>query len=75
MRKYNSVKLMSFMWESLMAVVFIVLCIILLFFPSYFQNNPVIKGGLRTGLGIVFGLYGLAKVYRAYLKLKAKDDE
>jgi len=75
MRKYNGTKLMSFMWESVMAVIFIVLCIILLLFPSYFQNNPVITGGLRIGLGIVFGLYGLAKVYKAYTKMKVKDDE
>jgi len=75
MRKYNGLKLMSFLWESAMAVVFIVLCIILLLFPSYFQNNPVITGGIRIGLGIVFGLYGLTKVYRAYIKVKEKDDE
>ena len=72
--KYNGIKLMSFLWEFVMAIIFIVVCIILLLFPSYFQNNPLIKGELRIGLGIVFGLYGLAKVYRAYIKLKERSD-
>jgi len=74
-RKYNGLKLMPFLWESVMAMIFIVVSIILLLFPSYFQNNPLITGGIRIGLGIVMGLYGLAKVYKAYLKLKEKDDE
>jgi len=71
MRRYNGQKLGLFIFESVMAVVYIVLSIILLF-TSYFSNS-VITGWLRIFLGIVMGLYGLFRVYRAYVKIKENE--
>jgi len=72
MKQYNVQKLGVFIFESVMAIVYIVLSIILLF-TSYFHNS-VITGGLRIGLGIVLGLYGLYRVYRAYVKMKERNE-
>jgi len=70
MRKYSGLKLISFIFETLMAGVYLALSVILLF-TSYFHN---FVGGLRISLGIILGLYGLYRVYRAYVKIKEKDE-
>jgi hypothetical protein len=69
--KYNPQKLGLFIFECVMAVVYIALSIILLF-TSFF--NRTVPEGLRIGVGIVIGLYGLFRVYRAYVKITQKDE-
>ncbi|MDR1783255.1 MAG: hypothetical protein LBR13_03240 [Dysgonamonadaceae bacterium] len=63
--KYEGKELALFVFESLMAVVYLAVGIILLFTSLY----PPINGVLRTVLGILFAVYGVFRVYRAVRKL------
>ena len=69
--KYNGQKLASFIFECVMAVVYVVLSIILLF-TSFFNRS--VPEGLRIIVGIVIGLYGLFRVYRAYNKIRERNE-
>ena len=67
--KYEGQKLGLFIFECLMALVYVAMSIILLFTPLL---NRFIQEGFRIGLGVMFGLYGLFRVYRAYGKITQK---
>ena len=67
--KYNGQKLFLFIFECVMALAYVAISIVLLFTPLF---NHRIQEGLRIGLGVVLGLYGLFRVYRAYKKLTLK---
>ena len=68
-KKFDGQKLGLFIFECVMAVVYVFLSIILLF-TSFFNRS--VPEGLRIGVGIVIGLYGLFRVYRAYIKITQK---
>ena len=63
-------KLSLFIFECVMAVVYVAASVLLLF-TSVFDRTSVPKG-LRIGMGIVFGIYGIFRVYRAYRKATQK---
>ncbi|MCL1934554.1 MAG: hypothetical protein FWF53_12170 [Candidatus Azobacteroides sp.] len=69
--KYNGQKLALFIFECVMAIVYVALSIILLFTPFFNRSVP---GGIRIGVGIVIGLYGLFRVYRAYIKITQRNE-
>ena len=69
--KYYKQRVALFIFECLMAVVYVFLSVILLFTPFFNRSVPE---GLRIGVGIVIGLYGLFRVYRAYIKITQKDE-
>ena len=69
--KYNGQKAALFIFECVMAIVYVMSSIVLLFTPYFNRSVP---GGLRIGVGIVFGLYGLFRIYRAYLKIKQRNE-
>jgi hypothetical protein len=61
--QYEGQKLGLFIFDCFMSVVYLVLSIILLF-------TPLLKGwqvpeGVKIGLGVLFGLYGIFRVSRA----------
>jgi len=70
-QKINGQSLGLFIFECVMAVVYVALSIILLF-TSFFNRS--VPGGLRIGVGIVIGLYGLFRVYRAYMKIRQRNE-
>jgi len=70
--KYGGVKLALFVFECAMAIIYLALGIILLFTPLL--NYTGFPSSIRIGLGIVFGLYGVFRVYRAYLKIKQQTE-
>lgn len=58
-----------FIFECVMSPVYVFLSILLLF-TTYFNRS--VPQELRIGVGIAIGLYGLFRVYRAYVKIKEK---
>ena len=70
--KYKGIKLALFVFECAMAILYVVLGIILLFTP--FFKHPAFHSGLRIGLGIIFELYGVFRVYRAYVKITLQNE-
>jgi len=58
-----------FIFECVMSLVYVFLSILLLF-TTYFNRS--VPQELRIGVGIAIGLYGLFRVYRAYVKIKEK---
>ena len=69
--KYKIQRLGLFIFECVMAFFYVAISIILLFTPLF---NRTIQEGLRIGLGIICGLYGLFRIYRAYKKITWKDE-
>jgi hypothetical protein len=67
--KYDGQKLGMFIFECVMAIVYVALSFILLF-TSLLSRN--IQKEFRIGFGVVFGFYGLFRVYRAYRKISQK---
>ena len=84
--KYNGQRLASFIFECFMAVLYVALSIMMLF--ASFIYNSVQEGSirnicgkllsinevLRIIVGIVVGLYGLFRVYRAYVKITQRNE-
>ena len=70
--KYKGIKFALFVFECAMAILYVVLGIILLFTPLF--NHPAFHSGLRIGLGIIFELYGVFRIYRAYVKITQQDE-
>jgi len=64
-------KLGFLIFESVMAFAYIAFGYVLLFTPLL---NDRIQGGLRIGLGVILGLYGLFRVYQAYRKITLKNE-
>ena len=69
--KYNGLKFSLFIFECVMAFAYLAVSIVLLFTPLLKSN---VGGELRIGLGVMLGLYGLFRVYRAYKKMTQKDE-
>jgi len=68
--KYKAQKLGLFIFESVMSFAYIALSIVLLFTPIFTHR---IQNGLRIGLGVILGLYGLFRVYRVYVKIAQRN--
>ena len=64
-------RLSLLIFECFMALAYVGMSIVLLFTPLLSRN---IQDGLRIGLGVILGLYGLFRVFRAYKKLTLKDE-
>ena len=69
--KYMGLRLGLFIFESVMAVAYLAIGVVLLF--TNFLNNRL-HPGIRIGLGITLGLYGIFRVYRAYKKITQKNE-
>ena len=74
--KNKGQKLGLFIFECVMAVFYVCLSIIMLFAHWNYFNNIDANGfkGLRIAVGIVIGIYGLFRIYRAYVKIKERDE-
>lgn len=70
-RRHSGQKLALFVFECVMAVVYVAAGYVLLFTPFF---NRSIHTGIRIGLGIIFGLYGLFRIYRAYKKIAQRNE-
>ncbi|MDR1436746.1 MAG: hypothetical protein LBI65_01375 [Candidatus Symbiothrix sp.] len=64
--KREGQKLALFIFECVMAVLYLFIGIVFLFTSFYIY---LIDGTVRIALGIVFGLYGIFRIYRALKKL------
>jgi len=69
--KYTGQQLALFTFECVMAVVYVALSIVLLFTPFFDRTVPK---ELKIGVGIVLGIYGLFRIYRAYKKIKQRNE-
>ena len=69
--RFNGQQLALFTFECVMAIVYVVLSIVLLF-TSFFDRS--VPKELRIGVGIVIGIYGLFRVHRAYTKITQKNE-
>ncbi len=70
--KVDGRSLFTLIFESVMAVLYVCIAYLLLATPVL---NQWIAEGFRLPLGIILGLYGLFRVYRAIRKLKSAKDE
>jgi len=66
--RYKGFKLGLFVFESVMAVVYLAVGVVLLtnYAKGYFRPDS-----LRILMGVIFSLYGVFRVYRAYKKVKS----
>jgi hypothetical protein len=60
--KPNGQKLGLLIFECVMSVLYLSVGILFLVTPYY---SYAINGGIRTGLGVLLGLYGMFRVFRA----------
>jgi len=68
----NKVQRLSlFIFECIMAIFYVALGIVLLFTPFF---NHSIQQGFRITIGIICGLYGLFRIYRAYIKISQRNE-
>lgn len=69
--KYKGLNIAAFIFECVMALVYLALGIILLFTKLLSSNFSYLNlgAGVRIGLGVILALYGIARVYRAYKKI------
>ena len=67
--KYRIQRMGLFVFECFMAIFYVVISIVLLFSPLF---NRSIQGGLRISLGVICGLYGIFRIYRAINKITQK---
>jgi H+/Cl- antiporter ClcA len=70
--KFDGRKLGTFIFDCFIAVVWLAFSIVLLFTPYF--NHSILNRGLIIMLGVVFGLYGLFRLYRAFIKVKQRND-
>ncbi|MCC8146284.1 MAG: hypothetical protein LIO93_07570 [Bacteroidales bacterium] len=70
-RQPDGQKLGWFIFECVMAVLYLLFGFLFLF-SSLFDN--IIQGGLRIALGIVLGLYGIFRIFRAIKKIVQKNN-
>ena len=68
--KYSVQRLGLFIFDGFMAVLYLAAGVYLLFTSAFYH----IPKEMRIGLGIVFGLYGLFRVYRAYQRITQKNE-
>ena len=64
-------RLSLMIFECVMALAYVGISIVLLFTPLLNRN---LQGGLRIGLGVILGFYGVFRVFRACKKLTLKDE-
>lgn len=60
-----------FIFECFMSVLYLAFGYILLF--TLFFNN-VVSGGIRIALGVLLGLYGLYRIFRAIRKVIRRNE-
>jgi uncharacterized membrane protein HdeD (DUF308 family) len=68
-KKPDGQKLSLLIFECFMAVLYLVCGVVFLFTP-YFDAVFSNRIGLKPALGIVLGLYGIFRIYRAIKKLR-----
>jgi hypothetical protein len=64
--KLEGQKLGLFIFECVMAVLYLAASALLLFTPMF---DSAIEGGMKIALGVLIGIYGFFRVYRAVKKL------
>jgi hypothetical protein len=69
--QYEGQKLGLFIFDCFMSVMYLILSIILLFTPLL--KNWQIPEGVKIGLGVLFGLYGIYRVSRATKRIMRKN--
>ena len=69
--KYVGLKFGLFIFECVMALAYLAIGVVLLF-TNLLSNR--LHPGMRIGLGITLGLYGVFRVYRAYKKITQKNE-
>ena len=69
--KLEGQKLGLFIFECVMAVLYLAFSFIFLFSSLF---NTAFQGGVRIALGVVLGLYGTFRIYRAIKKIVRKGD-
>ncbi len=70
--KVDGQKLFSLIFESVMAVLYV--CVAYLLLTTQLADH-LIKESFRLPLGIILGVYGIFRVYRAFKKLKSRQNE
>lgn len=68
----NGQKLGWFIFESVMAALYLIFGAIFLFTPLF---NHVINGTWKLALGILLGLYGIFRIFRVIRKLLQKTNK
>lgn len=66
--QYEGQKLGLFIFDCFMSVMYLVLSIALLFTPLL--KSWQMPGGVKIGLGVLFGLYGIYRVARAARRIR-----
>jgi hypothetical protein len=69
--KFDGQKLGWLVFESVMAVLYLVFAVVFLF-PSLFHlqlNRDVISEGMGIALGSILGVYGIFRIYRVIKKI------
>lgn len=59
-----------FIFECVMAVLYLVFAAVFLFTPLF---SGAISGWVRITLGVLFGLYGVFRIFRAIRKIAGKN--
>jgi uncharacterized membrane protein len=68
-KKFNGQKLGWFIFESVMAVLYLLFAAIFLF-PSLFRVQLAEQfEGIRIALGVVLGIYGIFRIFRVIKKI------
>jgi hypothetical protein len=70
-QQYDGQKLGLFIFDCFMSVMYLILSIALLF--TSFSKGWQIPEGVKTGLGVLFGLYGIYRVVRATRRIVWKN--
>ena len=70
--RYGGQKFALFIFECFMAVMYVLASYVFLF--THFFDNSILPKGIRIGLGIVLGLYGFFRIYRAYKKITQRNE-
>lgn len=55
-----------YIFECVMSVIYLIVAYVLLFTNTF--KGSMMSDGVRIGLGIIFALYGIFRVYRAIRK-------
>jgi hypothetical protein len=68
--KFNGQKLGWFIFESVMAVLYLVFAVIFLF-PSLLRVQIAEQfEGIRIAIGIILGIYGIFRIFRVIRKIR-----
>ena len=62
-------KPVMFIFECVMAVVYLLVASVLLFTDYLGGENSILSNNVRMGLGIIFAVYGVLRVFRAIRKM------